>query len=913
MSGFEAIPSSESGVTFNNYLTEDEHYNSLFFESIYNGAGVGILDVDNDGNQDFMLISNQSENALYLNKGNFEFENIAESAGVLGGKEWSAGVTIADVNADGYDDIYVSCHLLEDPELRRNRLYINNKDKSFTEKAGEYGIDDTGYSIHASFFDYDLDGDLDLFVINQPMILADYQKQQVPVSLPYSSRLYKCMSPGQFQDVTEEAGLLHVAFSLSASIGDINNDGWPDIYLANDYNAADLMLLNRQNGTFVNTALSSLRHTSQFAMGSDLADINNDGWLDLMVADMVAEDHYRNKANMGGMNPKLFWEMVDAGQNYQYMFNSLQINNGNGSFSEIAQMAGVSHTDWSWAPLFGDFDNDGLTDLYITNGYLRDIRNRDYDLRHQKYLDSFYREDLKPKLDLNPLEFVSRAPSVPLKNYMFRNDGKLHFDNVTEAWKMREEGFSQGAAYADLDNDGDLDLVVNNMQSEAFVYRNKSVESNGYHYLRIALEGNDQNIRCFGARALVFTDGKVQMQELTNVRGYMSSCEPVLHFGLGKTSIVDSVIVRWPGGKKTVLQKPKVDRTIHLKESKANEQMVEQLYPAPLRNYTREVSEMVFSGLGSQENRYDDFRKEVLIPHKMSTLGPAIDVGDVNGDGREDFFLSGAAGFSGQLFLQNAQALFTVKDGPWKKHAVREDTDVLLYDMDVDGDLDIYVCSGSNEFAAGSARYGDRLYRNQSNADFEDVTHLLPNNHTSSGGVSSGDINGDGFIDLFIGGRQFPGKYGKSVGSTILCFDGKKYRDATSEICPEMKEDFGMVSCSAVGDLDGDQDMDLVVGGEWMPIKVYINEEGKLQNRTEEWGCASTAGWWNTLRLEDIDKDEDLDILAGNLGLNTKFKATQEKPMYVYVKDFDNNGSWDTYLAKYDITGRLFPVRGPAV
>lgn len=903
---FKNMPSSETGISFNNKLTETEEENVLFYDSYYTGSGTAILDVNNDGLQDVFFASNQGPEKLYLNKGNFKFEDISKSAGIEGGDQWSGGVTAADVNGDGYDDIYVCNSLYLDPERRRNILYINNKDNTFTNKAKEYGLDDPGFSIQGSFFDYDLDGDLDLYLVNQPPNHNTTRDSLMALNVPhyqYSSRLYRNNGNETFTDITDQAGVKSYAFGLSAMVGDYFNDGHPDIYVANDYDYGDYLFVNKEDGTYQNVANYSLRHISNFSMGVDAADINNDGWLDLFIADMTPEDHYRNKTNMAGMDPAKFWKISKSGNNFQYMFNTLQLNQGNGFFSEVGLMAGVAKTDWSWCTLFSDFDLDGFKDLYITNGILRDIRNRDF--------SSYALEAIKDK-SMSRLKILDKAPSVPLANYMYKNDGLLHFNNLSKTWGLDEKSFSQGASYADLDNDGDVDLVVNNMNQEAFVYKNLAVENKTGNFVRVKLEGMGKNIKSYGARVLIaYGESKIQMAEVVNSRGYMSSSEPTLTFGLGNVQKIDSIFVRWPNGKYIRVDNVKANSSITIKEKDATVVMKEQLLQIVPFILTEEVTSSSFKNGAHIENEYDDFKKEVLIPYKQSTLGPPLEDGDVNGDGLSDIFLGGSAGIPGQLLLQTPDGKFiSSNSSPWAAYKASEDLDVLFFDADGDKDLDIYTVSGSNEFPEGSSLYADHLYLNNGKGIFSDVSNKIPALHFSKSVAKASDIDGDGDLDLFVGGRLVPGKYGLSERSCILINNRGNFEDKTTTYFPDMSKAFDCITGACWIDIDNDKDEDLVTVGEWAAIRFFKNEKNHFEEVTKEFKTDSLFGWWNTIEKKDLNKDGLMDLVVGNLGMNSKFKASLKKPFYVYLNDFDDNGSWDTYLASKSPDGKLFPVRG---
>ncbi|MBP9210954.1 MAG: VCBS repeat-containing protein [Saprospiraceae bacterium] len=900
------LDGSQTGIDFANSLHETEEENVLIYDGFYTGAGTGVLDINNDGRPDLFFASNQGPDKLYLNEGGFRFKDISKTAGVEGDTEWGAGVSVADVNADGFDDIYLCCHMYLDPVRRKNKLYINNGDNTFTERAAEYGLDDAGFSINASFLDYDLDGDLDVYVINQP---PNHNTTRNPImakgtpDFQYTDRLYRNDGNGKFTDVTRIAGVENFAFGLSATIGDFFNDGWPDIYVANDYDYGDFFYVNNGDGTFRNVSTYSLRHISNFSMGADAADINNDGWLDLFVADMTPEDHYRNKTNMAAMSPETFWKFANTGHNFQYMFNTLQLNQGNGLFSEIGLMAGVAKTDWSWSALFSDFDLDGFKDLYVTNGILRDIRNRDF----TAYAFEAFHDNSIPRL-----EIISKGPSMPLSNYMFRNDGKLHFENVASRWGLADRSFSQGASYADLDGDGDVDLVVNNMNQEAFVYQNRTVDQESANYFRIRLEGIPGNSRSFGARVLIrYGQQGMQMGEIAGSRGFMSSSEPVLTFGMGAAQAVDSVFVRWPGGKFMRLGNLKVNQTLVVRQDDAREHMAEQLLQLVPFILSEDQTDASFGRILHTENAFDDYKREVLIPYKQSTLGPALESGDLNGDGLDDLFLGGSAGHSCKLLLQTPTGKFQTSDrGPWQAYSASEVLDVLFFDADGDGDRDVLTISGSNEFPVGDKRYGDHLYLNDGKARFSDGTSRLPALYFSKGVARAADVDLDGDLDLFLGGRLVPGKYGLSEQSSLLLNEGGKFSDATATWLPSLAKAFECVTSACFADLDRDGDPDLVVAGEWAPVRIFRNERNAFSEQSASLGTDQLYGWWNAVEAADLNGDGWVDLVLGNLGLNSKFKATAEKPFFLYINDFDGNGSWDTYLASKGSEGKLYPVRG---
>ena len=902
---FEWVGSGESGIQFNNQITEDGNINYFNFDGVYQGAGVAVGDINNDGLQDVFFAGNMVDEKLYLNKGDLKFEDITQKAKIQQGREWSTGVTMADVNGDGWLDIYVCNFLLDDWTLRKNKLYINNGDLTFTESGEQYGIADIGYSISSNFFDYDKDGDLDLYVANQPPNSAKEKvKLKNKKDFRYTDNLYRNNGNGTFTNVTEAAGITNYSFSLSVTAGDLDKDGWIDLYVACDYEEPDMLYRNNGDGTFSNITDEALRHMSNFSMGADIADINNDGWLDIFTADMVAADNVRLKTNMSGMNPERFWGLANAGYHYQYMFNALQLNNGNGTFSEIAQLSGVSNTDWSWTSVFVDFDNDGYRDLMVTNGIMRDMRNNDFNRKTKEYIAEQKKQGrTKFKHD----EILGMAPSLKLSNYIYKNNGDLTFKDMVKTWGFDQKNWSQGGAYADLDNDGDIDLIVNNMNEKAGLYRNTAADQRLGNYLRVKVEGEKGNLFGFGTKVKISYGDGVQIQEITPMRGYMSNSENLAHFGLGDLGSVDEVEVTWTNGQQMVLKDVRVNQLMTVRQSEAAGQAART---APIATLLKEQAKSSGIDFVHKENDYDDYAKEILLPYELSHLGPCIAKADVNGDGLEDFYVGGAAGQAGTLYFQQSGGTFTKPgDQAWAGDRASEDVGALFFDANGDGNLDLYVVSGGNEFDENSPKLQDRLYMNKGKGVFAKSTGLLPKMPVSSSKVAAGDLDADGDLDLFVGGRQVPGKYGFVPRSYVLKNDQGKFFDVTEEVAPELKEP-GMVTDAVWMDFDQDQDLDLVVVGEWMPLSFYKNEGGKLSNATEAMGLSNTSGWWNCLTVNDFDGDGDQDLVAGNLGLNIKYKASEAEPFKVYVKDFDDNGSNDVYLGYYDRDGVCYPVRG---
>jgi len=899
----EEIPVEKSGLNFNNKITEDETTNAISFDGMLQGAGVSVLDANNDGLMDVYFASNMEGDKLYINKGDFRFEDQTVKAGIKN-KLWSTGVAVVDINNDGWDDIYVCKFLYDEPERRANVFYINNGDGTFTDKAEELGLANKGYGIMANFLDYDRDGDLDVYIANQPPnSLRGKAALKGKIAYGYTDKLYR-NDNGSFTDVTDLAGVKNYSYSLSATTFDFNRDGWTDIYVACDYDEPDFLYINNGDGSFTNVTDKALKHMSNFSMGVDIADINNDGFLDVYVADMVAEDNFRQKTNMSGMNPKRFYALAEAGYHYQYMFNALHLNNGDSSFSEVAQLSGISNTDWSWTPLFIDFDQDGYKDLIVTNGLIKEMRNKDFEIWRKDFFKKKMEEAEKTgnkQLYVNPMEISKRAPSVKISNYVYRNEGNLEFSKQSSNWGFDKPSWSQGAAYADFDNDGDLDIVVNNMNMEAGLYRNMANENRLNNYVNIILEGPQNNRDAINAKVYVYSGSSVQAYEYSPYRGYMSSSQRIAHFGLGASSLVDKIEIVWPDGKTSLVQNIKANQTVSINYSSDG---------APYKGY--QVYKPVFEKFNTvdiehNENAFDDFEREILLPYQLSTLGPVVAKADVNGDGREDFFLGSASGEVSRVCILNQDGSFDIHTSGFLQDRRAEDGAAHFFDFDADGDADLYVASGGSEFIPGAREYQDRLYINDGKGNFRKAA-ALPQSFVSNGAVQSFDYDGDGDLDLFVGGRQLPGKYGKPVDSQLLENNGTAFIDVTDSKASFLR-DYGMVTSAICADIDGDGNEELLTAGEWMPVRVYRYSSDGLKDISSEMGFDNTKGWWNVLATADIDHDGDLDILGGNLGLNIKYKASPDKPFKLYVDDFDGNGSNDVYLGYYE-GDKCFPVRG---
>ena len=913
---FTKLTTNETGIDFKNELTETHKYNYFTNPYMYLGGGVSTGDINNDGLEDIFFIGNMVPNKLYLNKGDLKFEDISESAGILGDGRWYSGTTFVDINQDGYLDIYCSVNGKNPPY--NNELYINNQDNTFTERAAEYGLNCDGHSTQSTFFDYDKDGDLDLYVINYPPTsfiapVPYYAYMLDNHELKDSDRLYR-NDNGHFTDVTVEAGLSSFGLSLGVVAADVNNDGYTDLFISNDFNAPDFLFINNQDGTFTNQIDTSLQQISFFGMGADIADFNNDGYMDIFQLDMSAADNYRSKANMSAMDPAAFYQSVNSGLHHQYMQNSLQMNHGNAAgelpvFSNISRLAGVSSTDWSWGCLLADFDNDGWKDLFVTNGIRRDVNNKDFYAKYRTFFDELENSpDYENKEEeVGLLNYLHELPSEKLSNYIFQNNQDLTFTKKTKDWGFEEKTFSNGVAYADLDNDGDLDLIINNLEDTSSIYRNNSTNTN---HLTINLNGNGK-VLPNGSMVSIYTRDGMQVQEHNVVRGYLSSVSPLIHFGLGSVSLIDSVLVNWPNGSTTKLTEVKSNQRLSITYDEAKTIASNSNRPSGHSKLFLTIDSLDLKV--HEENPFDDFAIERLLPHKNTTLGPALATGDLNNDGYEDYIIGSSIGQSATVFIQDEKGNFSALSIPdLLKDQYYEDLGILIFDADNDGDNDFYIASGGNEFSAGSLGYEDRFYENLGNNTFKRNKEAIPDIKNSGLDVSASDFDHDGDLDLFVGGRLIPKKYPAPADSYILenisDASGPKFVDVTNKVLPELKS-LGLVTTSIWIDFDNDGWEDLVIVGEWMPIKFYKNRKGIFEDVSDQVLDNKFSGWWFDIQKGDFDNDGDQDLIVGNLGKNYKYQASTTAPFKIYLNDFDSNEKSDIVLS-YKKGDTEFPVRG---
>lgn len=898
---FVPMEASETGVDFSNDIKFDKDFNIYTYRNFYNGGGVAIGDINNDGLVDIYLTSNQGKNKLYLNKGDFKFDDISESAGVEGTRAWSTGVAMADVNGDGLLDIYVCNSGDIKGDNKQNELFINNGDLTFSEEAEKYGLADKGFTTHAAFFDYDKDGDLDAYILNnsyQAIGSFNLRKNERPKRDSLGGDKLFRNENGKFIDVSEQAGIYGsvIGFGLGVTVGDVNNDTWPDIYVCNDFFERDYLYINKKDGTFSEQLTDAMKSISAASMGADFADINNDGRLDLFVTEMLPFDYPRLKSNTTFEDWNRYTYNISNDYYHQFTRNTFQLNNGDGTFSEIGRLAGVEATDWSWGALLFDMNNDGLRDIFVSNGIRQDLTNQDF----LQYAAS--EEFVKTVVSGNKVDYkklVEVIPSQPLSNFAFINKGNLKFENESQQLGLSEPKFSNGSAYGDLDNDGDLDLVISNVDSKVSIYKNRSTELLKNNFIKIELKGEGKNTFAVGAQVEVDLPNKKLYGEQVLTRGFESSVDPRINFGLGKDSVINMLTIRWPSGKVTVLKDAQVNQILKADERDAVDN-------APTNSEMIKVEPVFVQRTESSidahtENDFNDFDRDRLLYHMMSNEGPKICVADVNKDGLDDFYFGSAKDASGHLYVQSPGGAFKkTNEKLFEEDKVSEDCGCEFFDADKDGDADLYVTTGSTELPTSSTALLDHLYINDGKGNFKKSQQLLPTaNFESTSVVRVSDFDNDGDKDLFVGVRVQPFVYGVATNGYLLSNDGKgNFLDVTSTIGSALKG-VGMVTDATWVDLDNDQDEDLVVVGEWMSVMTFINNKGIFSDETQKFGLAQTEGWWNRVIAKDIDKDGDQDLVVGNHGLNSRFKASAEKPVNMYVNDFDHNGSVEQIICRW--------------
>ncbi len=904
--GFRILSPNKSGIAFYNKVKETIDKNYFNFEYIYNGGGVAVGDINNDGLEDVFFTGNEVENQLYLNEGDLKFKDISKEAKIGGNGAWHTGVTMVDINRDGYLDIYVckSGWPTIERESRQNLLFINQQDNTFAEKAKEYGLADASFSVQSSFFDFDKDGDLDMYLTNHPV--AEDMELQARLAIRKSppedvrDKLYRNNGDNTFTDVSRKAGIVNYGHGLGLVTADINKDGNVDIYVANDFKEPDYLYINNGDGTFTDRINDFMAHIAFYAMGVDIADINNDGEEDIFVAEMLPFDYKRSKTNMASMDVQTFEGMKALGLHHQYMHNVMQLNSGplpgnpdDRRFSDVSQMAGISKTDWSWSCLLEDFDNDGMRDLFVANGFKHDVFNKDYKETANSKAAALGRGlTIEELLEVMPQEFIP--------NQIYKNITGLEFKNKTKQWGINRPMLSQGAAVGDLDNDGDIDLVLNNLNEPSVIIENTSANE---HFLRVkALDANGVHYQ--NAKITLKTASGFQYFESKATRGFQSCSSPVAHFGLGDKEAIDYVEVAWLDGSITRLTDVLVDSLVEIRKESTTTTTPKKPQIEPAFVNTANKFSPAFK---HKEKVFDDYRKQVLLPHKFSQNGPFLSKGDSNGDGLEDVFVGGGADQAGSVYVQQSNGNFIKANQPaLKQDRAFEDMGSVWFDSDSDGDQDLFVVSGSSEFGVKSPMYQCRLYTNDGKGSLTRQKDAIPETVSSCQHVSVCDYDGDGDFDLFVGGRIFPDHYPFGTFSYLLNNDNGKFTDVSKS---HNLQSLGMVTSSTWNDIDSDGDQDIIIVGEWMPITIMLNEGGQFRNATTEFGLGNTAGWWNTIEAGDLDNDGDQDFVIGNLGVNHKFHASVDKPFHVYCGDYDNNGSFDVVLAK-EYNDKLVPIRG---